>query len=548
MSIISVDELNFIEKVINNHRNDNIELEIRFGCYNKSGFKSSVSRRLFTKFKNELDSRVKSGKTTKAVNSNKFVGPTITESKDTFYDNNIRHTVETNTNIEYTIVKQIINKLDIVDYNLRLTVSTENRVNKPDTRPIFTRTKTRWSYILSFLRIDLTKVINNGEISYEVEFENLKPKNFNKKEFQALVEYCYKIYHETFNIYKEDERNNVLNNMAVLLPISPKDLQSASLGLPVAGEINKKIPQLKFRKNKIEFKSLAQGRSLKEQDLVSGGIVPLERKQLTTAIEQPKQGIVYTGTIKADGIRKLLYISDTGMYFVMAETDVNKITPGTVKTLINTIIEGEYIEKPKIATGIQFLMYDLLCLNGDYTVRDIRLEDRIKRLKDIESQLSNVNGLYAKTKDFFYINTVSDFFENNKIMLNTKPWFNTDGIIYTPTSKYNSELNIDRKFDRDLTKNPDLVKWKPLDLISIDFAISHQMVNGVQKVRLYTLDNRNLVLFTGSELYPFDNDTDIEQDDLINEQEGTIVEMQYINGKFRKMRVRDDKIYPNSSR
>ena len=221
----------------------------------------------------------------------------------------------------------------------------------------------------------------------------------------------------------------------------------------------------------------------------------------------------YTVTDKADGDRKLLYISDKGKMY-MIDTNMNIIFTGILtqdKELFNTIIDGEHIKYDKMGKFVNlYAAFDVYFIKGK-SVRELNfapildtelpvnfrfplLQSLIGQLKPIsvldeDSGNSNPNKqhmskdgidkhacwLTIKCKEFYSTNNGSIFNHCSNIlsMVNDGTYeYNTDGLIFTPTStgvggEKSGQAGPLNKFTWPLS-----FKWKPPEFNTIDFLVS----------------------------------------------------------------------------
>jgi hypothetical protein len=206
----------------------------------------------------------------------------------------------------------------------------------------------------------------------------------------------------------------------------------------------------------------------------------------------PNIRINYTVTDKADGMRKLLFISnDGGIYLIDTNMKV-QFTGSITKNvkLFHTIIDGEHILHDKNGGFINlFACFDVYYLNGN----DIRsygfvpndMDDvnqfRLPILINIISNLNiigvnNKSNIRIEHKTFYSYSETSDIFDScKKILLKEKDGlfeYNTDGIIFTP-GRMGVGSNQIGKTTPPLKKTWEhSFKWKPPEFNSIDFLIS----------------------------------------------------------------------------
>lgn len=158
-----------------------IEIECRFGYIHKHKFNPNVNENLYRKIINELydnDFEIKEE-----------------ETIDTFYkytDNtgNLRNTkfIKPENKVDELIVKNKIKNIDIPISNtsgvsnLRISLARETKidpikVNSDKYKVIFKRKKKRISFIDGIFTIDISEVITDNIISYEIEIEILNLHN-----------------------------------------------------------------------------------------------------------------------------------------------------------------------------------------------------------------------------------------------------------------------------------------------------------------------------------------------------------------------------------
>lgn len=220
--------------------------------------------------------------------------------------------------------------------------------------------------------------------------------------------------------------------------------------------------------------------------LERANIAPIDPNSTVANIRTP-----YTITEKADGIRKLLFISKNGNIYII---DVNMRVQFTGcnsknKDAYNTIIDGEHVLHDKMGVFInQYLAFDIYYLNkqdvrhNPFIVEGELQSGRLILLKKCINGLDVVHAsnqaLKIKAKDFLYSDTENNaIFKNCRIILDRikEGYFdyNTDGIIFTPADKgvggdkpggYNMEPY------KKTWKHS--FKWKPPSHNSIDFLVT----------------------------------------------------------------------------
>ena len=232
---------------------------------------------------------------------------------------------------------------------------------------------------------------------------------------------------------------------------------------------------------------------------------------------------LYTVTDKADGDRKLLFISNTGKIYLI-DTNMNVIFIGSKtleKTMFNSIIDGEHIKYDKNGKFINlYACFDVYYINKksvrefkfvtNNTEEDVNkyrlpLLDRMVDLMKPRSILdSGENKENMKSTDFrikckmFYMgtDTVSIFEGCSRILSNSKEGlfeYNTDGLIFTPSDKAVGSNKIGVAGPLYKTTWDQSFKWKPVEYNTIDFLVSIKKdKNGKDEVHHIFQDGRNL--------------------------------------------------------
>lgn len=218
----------------------------------------------------------------------------------------------------------------------------------------------------------------------------------------------------------------------------------------------------------------------------------------TEDTDSPNINNNYTVTDKADGDRKLLYISSNNKIYLI-DTNMNVQYTGAISDnddLRRTIVDGEHILHDKEGKYINlYAAFDIYYLKGedvrskqfvpnenvdDKTMLNYRLPLMVNVIKNINAK-SIVKGedvpIRIEKKTFYKSSTESSIFEQCGIILQKENdglfEYNTDGLIFTPSS-----FAVGAKNDKDKAKMPikttweHSFKWKPAIYNTIDFLIS----------------------------------------------------------------------------
>ena len=203
----------------------------------------------------------------------------------------------------------------------------------------------------------------------------------------------------------------------------------------------------------------------------------------------------YTVTDKADGDRKMMYISQTGKIYLITTLMNIQFTGAETKTakLFNSLFDGEHIKYDKTGKFINlYAAFDIYILGG----RDIRklefvsgsLEDdqNTFRLPILTKVISKLDAVFIGTtnaapirieKKKFYIQNErqSIFIGCNTIQTNINQGlyeYNTDGLIFTPTNLgvgYNKPGDFPKSYKTTWKYS---LKWKPAEFNTVDFLIT----------------------------------------------------------------------------
>ena len=205
----------------------------------------------------------------------------------------------------------------------------------------------------------------------------------------------------------------------------------------------------------------------------------------------------YCVTDKADGLRKLLFINNTGkIYFILMNMNIQFTGILTEnKEIFNTIIDGEHILNDKYKKFINlFACFDIYFINsknvtGLPLIKDSKEEKSAKskenninyRLDILNSVISSLNAksIVSNSKNSlkvvlkkFYTNNIFKASEN--ILNNIKDGlyeYNTDGLIYTPTNTGVGSNNIGIIAPDFKITWKECFKWKPPEYNTIDFLV-----------------------------------------------------------------------------
>lgn len=399
---------------------------------------------------------------------------------------------------------------DIIDYNLRVRLSTENDIVQKDLNDISTLDETnRFDIIFRYkerttlkliddkniqLNIDLTSTKTSKVLSkiqeqvpnYELEVELLKKSNT-----KISKEYLNNMFSEIFNLKKviqqtpyiisKTEQNEVLDYCIKLL-----DIKSNIFKLPAKQQVS------------------------------------LEIQHVTDKLPNN-----YSVTDKADGYRHFMVIYKNKVYLISNNLLVTYTGINNIK-YDDTIMDGEliYIKKsrkylmllfdilyyknkdirPESLLSKRFEYIDELIMNVFTKKKKVEYKDKydIKKIVDYHSKniteyMEDINNELEKSKNMYIIRRKYFIMpyggNNNEIFVYSKlMWekylydkniscpYELDGLIYQPLDQdYNTNMEKVKFIE---------YKWKPENLNSIDFYVTFERDSKTNNV-LIMYDNTN---------------------------------------------------------
>ena len=214
----------------------------------------------------------------------------------------------------------------------------------------------------------------------------------------------------------------------------------------------------------------------------------------------------YTVTDKADGTRKLLYISPQGKLYFIATTMSIQFTGCYIekKELFNTIIDGEHILHNKKGEYINvFACFDIYYFNGKNVTGlpfikltlDDKIEEKVEEKEEKSKKEENFNyrlvilnsviktlelKSITNSKEIHIKFNVKKFYGAHifngcaRILNNIKEGlyeYNTDGLIFTPANTGVCSLKTGIAAPNYKITWNESFKWKPPEFNSIDFLI-----------------------------------------------------------------------------
>ena len=207
----------------------------------------------------------------------------------------------------------------------------------------------------------------------------------------------------------------------------------------------------------------------------------------------------YTVTDKADGIRKMLYVSSIGKIYLITMNMNIQFTGAETgnKELFNSLLDGEHIKHNKTGKFINlYASFDIYFIGG----KDVReLEFFPQQTEDIPTKfrlpilqkfIENLNPVLVNTetispiriekKRFFETNEYQNIFDGCYTIQNNMNQglyeYETDGLIFTPM---NLGVGVNKKGDQPKSYKSSWdysLKWKPAEFNTVDFLITTKKI------------------------------------------------------------------------
>lgn len=535
----------FINAIENNY-----EIEIRLGKYDKNVFIADNSLEQFKQF----------------TNSNKLVFKESVKTALWLTSSNGR--IVYTLNNEYTTISKffmIKNRKFTVDYpqfNFRIGVSIETIVDKITDKASAIRFRDRNIFHTSdgLWKYELTKVIYR-KIANKFDVKDIWNEVINAAKNNHYDN--YEIECEYIGGNNEEYKHKIIDIIATQI-----DFISNTLNLNY---------HFKIIENNYSFDMFIKDVRKYYKSFSINGFHDITNKAIS--LEYSLLGTLeindYAITDKTDGLRHLLWQSSKSEYSILINSG-NESTPLVLKLkekgifYPNTLIDGELVNSDL------FVVFDIIIFNGN-NIENENLIERLQMLEQFVDQYSQTQSSIKIIRKEFqlvinnefkitegdktkieYITDVPIYRAANKIIkkVNKLP-YPTDGLIFTPIKKP--------------YLNSHIYKWKPPHLVTIDFLIQKRKENkNITEYYLFVGCNKfiwNKLIETNgyklpneySTMFPFVNDSSnyfpilfypnysitIVNNDIkkFNIHDNTIIELAFDkqNGKWVFIKNREDK-------
>ena len=414
----------------------------------------------------------------------------------------------------------IIAPVDNDDFSFRTSLQEENEVDSLEIQErLFAEwknTKKMFRYIsrlslvheaFPYIRIDVTIVKNShmmsGKYIAEYTIENAdvfaQPE---KHEIEIEVTQTNEALKTVLGNLKKTIKHVLSGIQESNYPIGIKEQNIALLNYMNLIQGKKPLVRKDIKEDTMQIaRKLKNDRSY-SKNFIGPSQVTLQLHNITTG---PNKGEIninsnYTVTEKADGIRKLLYIDDTGKIYLINSN--MKFQYSGMKTddieCFNTLIDGEHILYNKNKKFINlFKAFDIYFIKSvDHRslplftreagkkCRYLELIDFIKKLKiRVKNETASlINVLRIEYKQFYLVDESSPsiFKHCNKILSDVEQGlyeYETDGLIFTPSLLPVGENTKGDKIENKKKTWIHCMKWKPLNLIQMTFLLLQLRMN-----------------------------------------------------------------------
>ena len=533
----------FIEFYTSNLRN-NLEFEIRFGTKSKKKFLKDDIDNIIKKLLSEgfvisRNNEYKLNIASEFIDSSGNVKQNSNIRTEVKGLHNIRKYCKTNTladtmNYEFTQKKRVqiqglINPFDVRNFNLRYSIQEEKSL-KEDLGIIQTL-KNSWTDYKKYFRLINRIELTHPNYPFRVDISTVKSSKLDK---DKRPKYTYtleesNLFNNTSHYEVEIEllndkiqREYILGDKTKTVAIIEKILKQG-IKLILIGLQESNFPINEYEKTIIinEYQKLIgleRKPFLKTREFIGPSTFTLQKNNLIKDENQKIPNILddYTVTEKADGIRKMLYISKNGkIYFITMNMNIQYTGVKTKNSnLFESLFDGEHVMYSKTGSFVNlYLCFDCYFIQK----RDIRSEPFIEnefddrktyRLKVALTSFKNLRKEYESpsykfnlnldTKDFILTNKEANIsiFDICKVMIerekNDYYFYETDGLVFTPQL-----LGVGANNIGDSPKNYKITwehsfKWKPPQYNTIDFMVEIEKENRQEKIKLKQSEGINL--------------------------------------------------------
>ncbi len=315
---------------------------------------------------------------------------------------------------------------------------------------------------------------NNGDYIYERNIQNSNIFN-NPETYEIEIE----VDNSRINNDNKDQTSFIEQSLQMTIKYILCGIQNTKYPVPYKTlfDIEKQYKQFILQSDNNNIKLLPR-------QFIGPGSITLQRQHIQPITKTSKEVNIrknYCVTEKADGERRLLYISGNGHIFAIT-TNMNIISTGS-KTknnkIYHSLIDCEYIVKNKYDEVIDlYALFDIYFINKKdkrgypfmnekepNESRHVILGKLIKLIKPESIINGKPSPIRIELKQFEYSNDI--FNDCNTILQKVNDdlfEYETDGLVFTPTDLSLPKINYKKTWDKSF-------KWKPPKQNTIDFLV-----------------------------------------------------------------------------
>lgn len=401
-------------------------------------------------------------------------------------------------------------------WGFRLEASSETQIPTSEiekydvsTSDWYVRQRTRWSWDVEDVRVELTKVVNPKDrrnVTYEAEVEILKPAQDFSKQVQEIVLKYTGMMQKGTNILSKNQIDVVRENYNSIFTEFVKE--ETEFVQPNENDASMGAYRV-YDDNILSLEPKLYDVPMVKKQVNPELFISYENKPSSFEYRNIFQGFEYRVTPKLDGVRVRIFHDVNGVFEVDHRSGFVRQL-GDADELAGTIIDCEYYEG-------EYYPFDVLAYKGVNIITEF-FDNRMKNIEKIKG--------YNMTKPFFKgINVWDGIKQAFEWMDKNNEKY--DGLILQRHDEEYWKFNYKTK----------TMKWKPLDEITVDLLTRV----GESKVELYSGGDKEYILeYTGTFKdfgipKKFQNIGDF------------IGEYNFINNDFKVVfkGVRTDKVEPN---
>lgn len=556
----------FIEYYIQNFKNKNLEFEVRFGTLSRKPFikddiDNVIKKLLSQGFKIKTSNEYKLNITSEYIDIRGNAKRNSNIRTEIYGIQNIRRYCKTNLIQEGMYVKYLqknieklpglFNPFNVKKYNLRYSIQEENDIREEDSK--IQSLKSSWGETKKYFRLLNRIELEHPNYPFRIDISSVKS---SQKQGKNYV-YTYTIeesqlfnrkshYEIEIEFDNEKVRNNIYDytqskdGMINLFKSYEKSLKHViKLVLSGLQETNFPVDYFELKNIMNDYLKLVDIKKKTDKfgnpydaipdDFIGPSTITLQKKNI---IDNPnsKEPIIldnYTVTEKADGIRKMLYISKNGKIYLITMNMKIEFTGAITQNsnLFNSLFDGEHVLYSKTGTFInKYLAFDAYFVQGK-DIRQFKFIEKERNEKEIyrlvfliesfsKSNIkikyiapTNPNNLSLDSKDFFLINKDSEdnnLFNSCRLMIEKQKSgsyeYETDGLIFTPQLVAVGDNNMDIDENKPSTFKPNnskavwkySFKWKPPKYNTIDFLVEIVKQGGKHEIKMKQDDGINM--------------------------------------------------------